>query len=703
MTNKILIIFTFLAISFGAAAAGWVVDCNNHCFFSDIQPNCQGVYWKGDDGPFHKIYSSWNNNLKGCLATDAEAVASFLIKPSQISCNCATPTSYPPADKSAPLTAATREKLEILRAQVHGWTPCAPDPAGTYPDIFKPIGYKNINTCQFFRKRDLPRLYIHAEGCYNGLNGWVSDWPGCNYNGDQLAETNALCLSGDKDACDQIKDAQDPITGAWYRNSFMRRHPVTTHFQPAFSRDQMLGMLSYFIVSKDKAAATKWLQFVKNNGTAPWGAGVRLKNLCPPRANVPKPDNISQEHWDKQLAGDSCAIVPDAWGIIYYVLIHMGFSARELSSIDRELYELMVAGKMGMDSSINIVAATVPWANYQMGRAFDAAHQRLLTGGGSSIRAALSTMNERTSKLNPLYHVIAEGKPTEYGAYLVRKYCTAGRPNWGFWFANGFARENNNSGYWMLGRSYAYTNYNYAGGHGKYGEPILPTGDDCLTFLNYYLGNGNYTELECDAGDQLINGACRRVALNRPYVAPINGMDYKIDPSNGNLNYIATDMNKCLYGGTLVDWAVRCFLPSGMQPHQFLHGVNYWVDPTIGRAGIYYATVRGICSHGGTLINGACRVHSYNIPTIRQGVRYWVDPNPSWPGIYYARVNGSCPYGGSLSGTTNCLLMSFSSGVLKSGVPYFPRANYSTPGVYYYPRVVPEKKILTTSSTQKSL
>lgn len=677
------------------ALAGWKVDCSNYCFFNDIQPNCQGVYWEYPNG--ERGYSVWNPNQNGCLETDLYNINSHLIYPSQISCNCSASTLAAPSDRSAPMSSATRNKLELLRAQVQSWAVCGPDPAGYFPNIFSPVSFRNSSTCQELRKKNKGRVYNKAMSCFTGLSpsdGWP--WVGCGYNYDHVAATPSLCFAKDPDGCAQIKDSQDPVSGAWYRNPYMRRHPEVGLGMPGFSRDQTMGMMSYWAVTKDKVSALKWLNFVKQNGKAPWG-GLNLYNLCPPRPNIPKPPQLTQAEWDGLLPDDRCGLIPEAWGLIYAAVKSAGVTDAQINNISSEIFQLMSAGYVALEASLPISALTAPATGssaYQIANVFDSLALMIYTGHNQSVyKDAAVILNERTGKINPLYHYLAEGKATEYGAYLIRKYCSAPKPGWGLWYRSGYQQLNNNSWYWVYGKSYIYTNYQYAGGMQDAYSMSTTTGYDCLAFLHQYLGNANLTELACDGTDKLIDSACLKVRLTPPGLAPVNGIDFKINAWNGRLSYMAIDQSRCPLGGTLgTVWPKRCELPSGLGTESFNPQIGYQVDPTPTRPGIFYDAINSTCPFGGNLTGNRCQIFTATKPTLASSVRYWVDPNLSAPGVYYAQVSGQCPYGGVSDGN-NCRLISMNPGVLDPNKQYFTRANNTNPGVYYYPRVVPEIRI----------
>lgn len=698
--NNFLIILTIL-FSLNSFADQWQVDCGNYCFFSEIQPNCQGVYYNYT-ATNTKSYSSWSSTQNGCIENNPLTFQTHIIYPNQIPCNCAAKAA--PPSRTTAMSSAMRDKLELLRAQVHAWTMCSPDPASNFANIFDPFTFKETNNCQYLRKRNIGRDYLAPHGCYTGLFPWIDrGWHTCGYLGDQLYDCGTACLSGNSDLCYNILDAQDQVTGGWYRNPFLRRHPETYTNQPQSSRDMMLGMLEYWIKSKNKTSATKWLYFVKNNPKVKWTSGLYYHNLCPQRLNIPKPPQLTQEQWDKTIPDDRCAIIPASWGLIYSTLKYIGFSDLELNNIDSSMYSNMVNGELTLNAEISLEAQSAPAIGgnaWQVYDTFDSVFIRYLSKSSSQnqMRQAAATINKRTGYLNPVVQYLEHGGPTEYGAYLIRKYCTATRPNWGQWFLSGNGGQGTNpTGYFIEGRHFFYGAYQFAGGlEQNLGFYILPNGHDCIMALNLYLGNGNFTELQCESGHELINGACRKYAFPNPKLAAIPGLDYKINPWNAKIDYMAIDQTKCPYGGTFngTSWLPRCEFDSGIPTSALNPNVDagYVVDPNQSWPGVYYPKVNNACPYGGTSAGANCNIKYYDPPKLLSGVTYWVDPNPSWPGVYYAQINSNCPHGGVKAGP-NCLLQGFSSGFLNTTTPYFTRSNQAHPGVYYYPKVVAETKI----------
>ena len=384
---RVVCLSVFLASPAYAGApnpvAGWNVDCGNNCNFSEFGHNCQGVYWYYPDGT--RSYSGWSSNYAACQEFAPLEANTHIIYPSQIQCSCPTPSAYPPPNPSASLSSATRAQLEILRAQVQGYAVCTPDPAGVFPDIFNPLSFKNLNSCQYFRKRGLKSNYDSVGGCYPGLQGFLDPgWHPCAFPGDQLSNTAENCISGDQNICASTKDSQDPVTGMWYRGPFDRRHPETSYGQPLFSRDALDGLVAYISVSHDKEALRKWLIFVRNNVKAP---PLGLFNICPPRPNMPKPSQVSQQDWDGMLFDDRCMLEPVAAGQVYQVAIAAGLTNADLSAIGTDLFSALSSGWTTLYATTVVEAQTAPalgGPSYQIGDDADSIFVAMNSGGAGN-------------------------------------------------------------------------------------------------------------------------------------------------------------------------------------------------------------------------------------------------------------------------------------------------------------------------------
>ena len=677
---------------------GWNVDCGNHCFFSDLSNNCQGVYFLYPDGT--KSYSSWSSGYNACQEFAPLEANTHIITKNEIQCNCPAPSTTPPSP-SAALTAATRTKLELLRAQVEAWTLCTPDPMATVADPFTQLNFQTLNTCQYFRKHKLAHSLMSVGGCYSGELGFLDNgWHPCNYSGDLLSDSVNNCVYGDVDRCLDIKNSQDPVSGMWYRNPNARKYPQTSTGQPLFSRDALDGLVAYINASHDKEALRKWLIFVEGNGKSP---PLGLFNICPARPSIPQPSEVSDKDWAGMLFDDRCGLEPVAAGQVYQVAIAAGLTNADLKAIGIDLYSVLTLGYESLNATALLEAGTAPALGDQAYQIMDDADSISVSmnaggAGNSTLIMAAQLIDSRTSFLNPGNHFLAMNQtPTEYGAYLIGKYCKGPKPTWGMYFETGWPGQGSNStGDWYSGGPLNAGGYQFAGGFGTDSQKAVSYGHECIAWLDMYLGNGNYTELQCALGDTLVNGACRKFAFPAPTLAAVPGLDYKIRTSDAKINYMAIDTVSCPYGGTFEPaqpWPgpnPRCSFPSGLLPGQLTAGVNYMVDPTEAWPGISYRGTGGKCPNGGSGGIPNCQLMSYSSPVLSQSVHYWVDATSSAPGVYYQKINGACSAGGTSFGS-NCLVHGFAPGFLNSTVPYFARANPEHPGIYYEPQVIPER------------
>ncbi len=113
--------------------------------------------------------------------------------------------------------------------------------------------------------------------------------------------------------CTEVKNSQDP-SGRWHRGQQTRlaeqaacagKAPETCQTQNAFSRDEVNGLFSYWIATRDADAAQKWFNWFSNHT---YNGKVRIEKTC---------DNPSD---------DRCQLVPSSWGMFYKVWKHMGLT-----------------------------------------------------------------------------------------------------------------------------------------------------------------------------------------------------------------------------------------------------------------------------------------------------------------------------------------------------------------------------------------
>ena len=203
-------------------------------------------------------------------------------------------------------------------------------------------------------------------------------------------------------------------------------------------------------------------------------------------------------------------------------------------------------------------------------------------------------------------------------------------------------------------------------------------------------------ELLCEAGDQLINGACQKKSFVVVEAPKVYGMSYHFNSWTSEFSYKAIDHEKCPFGGELKDgvYFKRCFTRLNIDSSKLNKNIPYTIDFNESSPGIFYnisgggsfkffLNKRNPCPYGGTRKGSKCKLWSFSPPILKSNVNYWVDPNPSWPGVFYAQTNGICPHGGVKMGP-NCQIYSAPAGLLDPTKAYFVRRNPAYPGIYYH-------------------
>ena len=138
-------------------------------------------------------------------------------------------------------------------------------------------------------------------------------------DGDSTIFNGLLCLSGEKVGCEAVKDAQGP-DGRWWRSP---RRMENSNFNSGtpFSRDQAMGVLAYLAATKDKAAALRWYQWIKDNRPCsienPFTGNCTVKGLH----RLCKGDDSMQ-----------CTITPTVWSLMGYVWSYIGLERSSLMS-----------------------------------------------------------------------------------------------------------------------------------------------------------------------------------------------------------------------------------------------------------------------------------------------------------------------------------------------------------------------------------
>lgn len=103
-------------------------------------------------------------------------------------------------------------------------------------------------------------------------------------DGDMTMFNGLLCFSGEPSACAAVEDAQNDITGQWYRSPRLRAHP---HLHPvnSFSPDMGLGLLLWVEADPSKERLERlswWLDWVsRNQRCIGKGCERRWPRYCP--------------------------------------------------------------------------------------------------------------------------------------------------------------------------------------------------------------------------------------------------------------------------------------------------------------------------------------------------------------------------------------------------------------------------------------
>jgi hypothetical protein len=88
-------------------------------------------------------------------------------------------------------------------------------------------------------------------------------------DGDMTMFNGLLCYAGDERGCQGVRDAQDPVTGEWFRSPRIRLKG-NDRGGASFSPDMAMGVQLYLIKTRDVERAEKW---------AHWLDGMKVR-LC---------------------------------------------------------------------------------------------------------------------------------------------------------------------------------------------------------------------------------------------------------------------------------------------------------------------------------------------------------------------------------------------------------------------------------------
>jgi hypothetical protein len=473
-------------------------ECNNYCAFSEFEPRCSGVRFKvtttkNDTTDTETVYTIWNEVLQACTSVKKfPKILSIKTNKIKAACQCEAPTAVLP-DPHGPITDASKQKLVELKSHIENWSMCAPNPLTLKPNsLLQPFLPNQVESCVSMKQKG-QQGYMIMGGCND------QQLYNCNYYPNTNNLAGVFCATGDEDRCEDVRKSQDPVTGAWYRNAYQRIYPNSEQGQPLFSRDEVLGVLFYLAHKKDKTAAQKWLQFIERNPTKNsfiWetvlerlklstpkrAKKIQILDFCPPRPKE-KPEGISDAAWVEMQSDDRCEMRPTTWGTMYQVYRYMGFTDADLKKMAPTVFKKLKANQNLAAAGTQLFSHTTPAVG---GGAYQTAllvsNNWLLQIVGQdnpTLQQAQKVLNRRSGYISPYFHYQAENRrATEFGAYLIQKYCPVTMPYAGPLPGGGVAYPA--ASFFDMGmRSF--------GGLNEYGIQSTPTGHDCLAWIRLYV------------------------------------------------------------------------------------------------------------------------------------------------------------------------------------------------------------------------
>lgn len=476
---KLLLVAVWMFIGVSAEAKikyELYADCQNYCTFREFPGNCHGIAFKSNkNGEIDFHYSRYSEVLNACIHTRPPFIQGVRYSEVTQKCDCShlpVLPALPP--KEAPMTEQTRNELIALKSSIEEWAPCATDPMKIVADEEGRFTPDDQGVCKYMKNG-----YMVLGGCEQGMSREY-----CRFYGNSNNVAAPFCHAGDLDRCKDIAINQDPVTGAWYRSALQRRDPLSERGQPLFSRDEYLGVLIYLAKTKDKESARKWMVFVEKNPRKTI-TGLKSKakvyNICPPLPVKERPADISEKQWEDMQPDDRCEMRPGNWAEMYAVYKYIGFTDPELMAISKPIYLRMRAAKP-IETLVSYgSAATVRARSYEL--ALQATIILLMREVGYQnhpfLNATAKLIDARASFDSPYYHYLAMGnQATEYGAYLIKKYCPVDKPNY---------RNPPQGGTGRPAANFFDSGTHTFGGLNSGSEANLPIGHDCISWINLYL------------------------------------------------------------------------------------------------------------------------------------------------------------------------------------------------------------------------
>lgn len=249
-----------------------------------------------------------------------------------------------------PIGAETAQKLKTLRTQMRSWQPKCAD--GTITD----------HECPF---------------------------------GDALEYMGMLCLSGDEEMCQHVKNAQS-ADGRFWRSPGLVGLPDPDQ-GATFSNDMSMGAWAYIIAKKDKDAALRWIHYIEGNNY----------KLC----------EKSKYHFD------SCATRAMFWTFATQVFDYLGLPHTKK----------MKGYKFWIDAIYSPLEARFQPVGYMMLLTAEKVYmiQEMIKRGARprnvKTYAKIGKIIHKREPENPVYDYLVTGQ-SESAAQKILKYCPKDKP-----------------------------------------------------------------------------------------------------------------------------------------------------------------------------------------------------------------------------------------------------------------------------------
>lgn len=215
-------------------------------------------------------------------------------------------------------------------------------------------------------------------------------------DGDMALFGALLCASGDDRGCRLVRDAQG-ANGRWWRSP--RRRDGNLGEDKSFSRDMAMGVMTYLAVTRDAAAAERWVAWIERNRPC-------LAHKPTGGCLVRGPYRFCTDD-----ENESCALTPANWANLARVFEELGLAKTE----EMRRYD-------GLDTETHWRQAQQAPLGYQTHlTAVEVLMKQLLQSGGATRRRAAAILRGRQPQ-NPFFEVLHDG-PSPALAARVEALC----------------------------------------------------------------------------------------------------------------------------------------------------------------------------------------------------------------------------------------------------------------------------------------